>query len=285
MKSQTARWILSSLCLLGLSSTYWVQAQSAVTAQETTQTVEQPALEPTIQFNPPPLPDRGRPEGRRRGGASRGNCEISEKISLTAMIPTSVSSDLSVSETSVSETNAENSTVETVFSLTAQARPSFWYYVPYPLETTQLEFVLQDENDNIVYQGLWVPEQSMSQGSGGVIQVSLPETAPALQPDGLYHWFFLAYCDDVSPEFVDGWIVRSPMAEALSTAVSNATLRERAILYAQNGLWQETLTLLGEAYKDSPTDPTHAGDWEGLLESAGLRELAEEPLVDCCLLE
>ena len=280
MKPQTAFWIISSLCLLSLSSTHGVQAQSAVAAEEITQTVKQPALEPTIQFDPPPLPDRGRPEGRRRGGASRGNCAISEKISLTALIPTSVSSDLPDSEML-----AENSTVETVFSLTAQARPSFWYYVPYPLETTQLEFVLQDENDNIVYQGLWVPEQSMSQGGGGVIQVSLPETAPALQPDALYHWFFLAYCDDVSPEFVDGWIARSPMNEALSTAVSDATPREKVSLYAENGLWQESLTTLGEAYRASPSDPTHAGDWESLLEAGGLGELAEERLLACCSLE
>ena len=280
MKSQTARWIISSLCLLGLSSVHWIQVQSAVTAQETPQITGQSPLQSTIRFNPPPLPDRGRPEGRRRGGASRGNCEVSEKIPLTALIPTSDSSDLSDLAAP-----AENSTVETVFSLTAQARPSFWYYVPYSLSATQLEFVLQDENNNIVYQGLWVPNQSMPQENGGVIQVSLPDTAPALQPNGLYHWFFLAYCDDVTPEFVDGWIVRSPMSEALSTAVSNASLRDKASLYAQNGLWQETLTLLGEAYKGSPADPTHAGDWEGLLESAGLRELAEEPLIDCCLLD
>ncbi len=276
MKPQNAPWIIfSSLCLLGLSPVHPVQAQSVVTAQDTTQII----LEP-IQFTPPSLPDRGRPEGRRRGGASRGNCAISEQIPLTAIIPASVSSDLSPSSE-----RAENSTIETVFSLTAQASPSFWYYVPYPLSTTRLEFVLQDENGNILYQGTGSPDQSVLQESGGVIQVSLPDTAPALQPNGLYHWFFLAYCDDINPEFVDGWIMRSPISEALSSAVSNTTPRAQAALYAQNSLWQEVLTLLGEQYREAPTDPTRASDWGNLLKSAGLGELTEESLIDCCQLD
>ncbi len=272
MKPQNAPWIIfSSLCLLSLSPIHPAEAQSVVTAQNTAQAV----LEP-IQFNPPPLPDRGRPEGRRRGGASRGNC-ASEQVPMTAIIPASVSPTLSLATAL-----AENSTVETVFSLSAQASPSFWYYVPYPLRSTQLEFVLQDEDSNILYQGIWSPDESSPEESGGVIQVSLPDTAPALQPNGLYHWFFLAYCDDTNPEFVDGWILLSPMSEALSTALSNATPREQAALYAQNGLWQEALTILGERYREAPTDSTRASDWESLLESAGVEALNEESLIECC---
>lgn len=277
MKFQITPWIvLSSLSLLGLSAVPLAQAQPTVTVQHTAQTV----LEPTIQFNPPPLPDQGRPEGRGSGGASRGNCAIPGQIPLTALIPSSAPSDLSPS----AELN-ENPTIETVYSLTAQARPSFWYYIPYQISTTQLEFVLQDEDSNILYQGIWSPNQSNSQESNGVIQVSLPETAPALQQNGLYHWFFLAYCDDINPEFVDGWIARSPLSASLGTAVSNATPREQAALYAQNGLWQEALTLLAEKYRESPTDPTWSSDWKNLLESAGLEEVAEESLVDCCLFD
>ncbi|MGB3293615.1 MAG: DUF928 domain-containing protein [Phormidesmis sp.] len=289
MKPQNAPWIISSLCLLGLSSSMHVaRAQSTVTSQTPAQTTLEPGSlhsyskipNSTIQFNPPPLPDRGRPEGRRRGGASRGECALSEHLPLTALIPSRASADLSPSAEP-----AENSTVTTVFSLTAQARPSFWYYVPYSLSTTRLEFVLQDEDNNTVYQSAVSPSQSDHPESGGIIQVSLPDTAPALQPNGLYHWFFLAYCDQTSPEFVDGWILRSPMSEAISLAANNAVPRAQAAIYAQNSLWQEALTLLGENYREFPTDPTRASDWENLLEAAGLRELSEESLVDCCAFE
>ncbi len=237
-----------------------------------------------LQFVAPTAPDRGRPPGRRQGGASRGSCDLAGQPPLTALVPFSKSArslDGDTTEATVLKQQSLRSQPSDVFSLTIEARPSFWFYVPYSLTTTPLEFVLQDEDHNTLYQShLSVDDSSRDRG---IIQVTLPESAPALQPETTYHWYFLAYCDQGDPSFVDGWITRSPLSPADSLMA--ATPREQAIFYAQQGIWQDTVTLLGERYRENTTDADIARDWESLLESAHLTQLIEQPLVNCCSLE
>lgn len=260
---------------------------------------EAQSLPTTIQFVPPAAPERGRPPGRHQGGASRGSCQIASGPPLTAMIPFPEPETTDGTETA----NAEGENVEAttkistdgvlsaqsadVFSLTTQAHPSFWFYVPYSLESTPLEFVLQDENNNTLYQKRISAEtfEGLAEDAdgGGIIQVTLPDSAPALQPETTYRWFFLAYCDPGSHSYVEGWITRSPLPTA--DALAAATPREQAIFYAENGIWQETLTLVGENYRESATEAAIARDWESLLESVNLSQFAQQPLVDCCSLE
>ncbi|MEL6938947.1 MAG: DUF928 domain-containing protein [Cyanobacteria bacterium J06598_1] len=242
-------------------------------------------LNAPLQFSPPPLPSRGRPTGRRRGGASRGGCDIAGQLPLTAMVP-AYNNNNEIADASEST----HTFVETVFSLTAQPRPSFWFYVPYSLATTPLEFVLQDESNQTIYQGSVSSEASASSpladnSNGGVIQVTLPDSVPALEADTLYHWYFVAYCNETDPAFVEGWVAQQPHTAALSTALTNTTPREQAGLYAQNGLWQDSITALGERYKQDPTDSAIASDWETLLESVDLSELSTQQIQDCCTLE
>ena len=229
----------------------------------------------TLNFVPPSLPDRGRPTGRSEGGASRGSCNIAGQPPLTALIP--VEETVGTSETS--DRSQQLTTLpESVFSLTTKEQPSFWFYVPYPLDTTPLEFVLQDDKNNPLYQGRFIGQTNVD----GIVQVTLPDTAPKLQQNETYHWFFLAYCDQDNPSFVEGWTARSSLSPALSQALSTATTREQARLYAENGIWQETLTIAGESYRANPNTPELATDWTSLLESANLSQLGEIQLVPCC---
>lgn len=227
----------------------------------------------TLNFVPPSLPDRGRPTGRSEGGASRGSCNITGRPPLTALVPTEETA-------STPETRSQQPTAlpEAVFSLTTKEQPSFWFYVPYSLDSTPLEFVLQDDNNTTLYQGRFSGQIDVD----GIVQVTLPDTAPKLQQNEIYRWFFLAYCDQDTPSFVEGWTARSPLSPALSQALSTATTREQARIYAENGIWQETLTLVGESYRANPDSPEIATDWTSLLESANLSQLGEIQLVPCC---
>jgi hypothetical protein len=225
------------------------------------------SLNTSLQLTPPPLPSRGRPTGRQTGGASRGSCNVNGQQPLTAIVPVYPS-----------ENDAASSSTEIVFSLTAQQRPSFWFYVPYPLETTSLEFVLQDESNNTLYQEMVSGNIAHSSSGGNIVQVSLPETAPALEFNVLYHWFLVAYCDNSNPVFVDGWVEQQAPTAALSAALEGASLRDQALLYAQNSFWQDALTILGERYRLDSTDATVADDWKQLLEAADLDELFEQSI-------
>ncbi|MEL6159567.1 MAG: DUF928 domain-containing protein [Cyanobacteria bacterium J06554_11] len=261
--------VLTSFALLPITP---AQAQSTLPTLRTLAQVDLLTEPSTLNFVPPALPDRGRPTGRSEGGASRGSCNITGQPPLTALVP--------VEETAEAGESSEQPipSTESVFSLTTKEQPSFWFYVPYPLDTTPLEFVLQDDQGNTLYQ-----ERFSSQTSGdGIVQITLPETAPKLQQNEIYRWFFLAYCDQDTPSFVEGWTQRSPLSPALREKLSAATLREQARLYAENGIWQETLTLTGENYRANPDSPEIAMDWASLLASANLSQLREIQIAPCC---
>ncbi|RDH47676.1 hypothetical protein CBF18_21710, partial [Mastigocladus laminosus WC112] len=53
---------------------------------------------------------------------------------------------------------------------------------------------------------------------------------------------------------VNGKVERVPLAPALKSQLAAATPRERIALYAENGLWFDTLTHLTELYRTHPKD-------------------------------
>lgn len=278
-------YLLSSALLLPLSLLPMaiVQAESIVGTKESDPVLADlntPSTDPIggASYNAPHAPDLadlGAPPGRRSGGASRnGNantCPMPSQPPLTALVPITqiISSELS-------ETNSV-SPREFVFSLTTQDRPTLWFYVPYYLDTTSLTFVLQDEDHHTLYKTrLTSPKHEK-----GIVQVPLPESSPALQPNNYYQWYLALDC--APNEFVHGVINRVPLEASLKTALNTAaTPRDRVVLYANHGLWQEALTLSGELYQAAPNDTTLANDWSSLLESVDLGPLTQQPLIDCC---
>ena len=128
--------------------------------------------------------------------------------------------------------NAYLSNYESVLSLTTEALPDFWFYVPYSSEDiTEFEFVLQDESGDEVYQETFISHHE----TPGIVQITLPETLSPLRLDATYQWFFLTHCESgataLSPE-VGGWIRRVELASNLQTQLDNATALEMASIYA-----------------------------------------------------
>ena len=126
----------------------------------------------TVRFVPPPPPDRGTPTGRQRGGASRGQCPVVGKP-LTALVP-ATQKTLGARQGS----SPALGTLESVWGLTVAERPTLWFYVPYTLTPKlPIEFVLQDEQGNDVYQTSF----TSSQTPPGIVRFRLPSTAAPLK--------------------------------------------------------------------------------------------------------
>ncbi|MEM8614929.1 MAG: DUF928 domain-containing protein [Cyanobacteria bacterium P01_H01_bin.105] len=225
-----------------------------------------------IQYVPPKLATDDRPEGRRRGGSSRGNCESS--IPLIALSP---EIQIPLSEDSQSFRSSYNS----VLSQTTEARPSFWFYVPYKLNSVSLQFDLQAEDNTVLYE-VNLPN---NRDDVGVVQIPLPENIPALQFDTRYRWFLSAECSpgERFVVYVEGWLDRVPLADDIGLQLAQTSPHDQAAIYASHGMWQDAITLLGEQYRTNPTNTDLASDWHSLLESVELEALAEQPLIDCCM--
>lgn len=205
-----------------------------------------------------------KPNGSPRtttGGASRGICSIpapdtSQSQMLTiALIP---------------NTDAE---------LTTQAHPTIFIYIP-DATIISAELSLWDENQK----GLYQTTVSLS-GKSGIVGIPLPDSAPSLAVGKRYKWSLALICDrdrrsrDV---VVEGWMQRTQLSSTLEEQIKTVEPLQRARLYAQNRVWYETLATLAELRRDRPDDSSIATEWQNLLQSVGLQDVAQAPVINCC---
>ena len=221
----------------------------------------------SINYTPPPPPDRGAP-GNRGEGASRG-CTSSAGHPLMALVPEQT---LNAAPGAASITQ--------VWGLTSTSHPRFWFSVPYdPANVSAIEFVLQNDQEQTIYRTpIPVPP------TPGILAVQLPSTVSGLEINKQYHWFFKVrvVCESNQTamlEYVEGWVQRTQLDQGLSDRLTHATLQQRTALYAANGIWYDALTTLAELKLAQPEDRAIAQDWADLLKSVGLGNLATQPLI------
>ncbi|OCR01449.1 hypothetical protein BCD67_21820 [Oscillatoriales cyanobacterium USR001] len=205
------------------------------------------------------LPPKGAP-GNREGASGRGDCTVVGKAPLTALIP------------------------GTNIGLTIAERPTFWFYVPYQSNPRILvEFSLTDDRENTVYKAAF---QLMD--TPGIVGINLPPNTPGLEVGKTYRWELKIVCDPANPrefESVDGAIERVRLEESLKQKIDRVNGRDRVLIYAQNGLWYDTLTNLIQLRRQNPKDAQLAKDWEDLLQQSPdipLDKIVNERVVNCC---
>ena len=173
----------------------------------------------------PVPPDQGTPNGRSRGGATRGDCLAHS--GLTALVPT---------------------VDDVVWSQTASAAPTFFFELPTVLTASvPMEFVIQDSNDNYVFR------QAYTSGhAAGVMKIATDtqsENPSELAVGETYHWTLSLYCDVARPSAsvsVTGTIKRVADPVAATTygtdeKLSEAGQYEQIQQYAAAGIWHEAI--------------------------------------------
>lgn len=220
------------------------------------------SLDPVV-FVAPDLSGKGRP-GDRRGGASRGECPANiNPRELVALVPDTKTSPSA--------------------GLTVDAHPTFWFNIPYAArEFYAIEFILLDEQENTVYQ----TRLSDIAPLPGIASFRLPETAAPLEVGETYKWIVKVQCKEPQPDdpetppiFTRSSIIRVAPAPDLEDKLAIAsTARERALIYARQGIWYNALTEIGNLRRTGSAE----SEWENLLSDIELKEIAAKPLVDCC---
>lgn len=144
----------------------------------------------------------------------------------------------------------------------------------------QAEFFLKEVGkDEIIYETtVTLP------GDSGIVSVSLPDngTLPALEVGKTYYWYFFVICNPQDPTnepYVEGQIERVEPSPNLVAELRNASLRDRAAIYAEAGIWYDCLNSLAQLYRSAPNDSAIASDWADLLESVELDTISQKPLI------
>lgn len=212
----------------------------------------------SVQFLPTP-PDQGAPDGRQRGGATRGDCvPYQNLIAIVPMVD------------------------EVVWSQTTSATPTFFFKVPAELtEEIPLEFVIQDSNDEYaIYQRFEVNAEA---GLLAVSTASDAATSGAAEPTGLaigesYLWTFSIYCDENRPSAsvsVSGTVQR--VANEVPSPASDSDLTaeeqfEQLQQYAAAGIWHEAIEIAISLSAAEPSNMAYQEALTSLLMQAGITE-------------
>ncbi len=203
------------------------------------------------------VPVQGLP-GRRLGGGTRNpDGGYVEQMPLVALIP------------------------ENNLGITTAALPKFLFYLPAASEVRDVEFVLYDEADNLIYET--TVSVSPMAGIFGVDLSSAEGLAP-LQLDKNYHWYFSIIADDRAQDMsVDGWTRRVELAtwvqeqslnSDLALRLKSATPLEQArLLHQEAQLWHDAAIILENLQQTEPDNPLVAEEWNNLLHAVNLTEL------------
>ena len=192
--------------------------------------------------DPPPPGDKDPAGGL---GNPNATCKNTEKP-ITALVPLQIEQRLTTSE-----------------------YPTFWFYIPYAPEDIQsLEFSLHDRGENDIYRTTLKLTKTP-----GIIGIRLPSSAKyALKQGQFYHWYLVIKCgeDSQSSLSVNEWVQRVELTPD----------RQSQIDAAKPDIWYDSLTRIAELRRAAPADENLKHEWNNLLKSAELQEIADEPLVE-----
>lgn len=167
---------------------------------------------------------------------------------------------------------------------TVDAQPTFWVYVPYALDANSpITFAILDEEGHDLYQSTFT-----TTASAGIYGLEVPASVE-LAEGRYYDWYVLVYCDDPErqdvPSFASGWVQRvAPPATLDHAALSEMSPVEQSHVYAENLLWYDALTPLGETLQVNAHRSPAQSALADLLElpSVKLDEYAGQPVIPCC---
>jgi Domain of Unknown Function (DUF928) len=163
--------------------------------------------------------------------------------------------------------------------VTTSERPTFLVYLPESFaKFLELGVETQDGSKEIYAKSFAIPKKA------GIVRLDLKDAKlPSLSPNQSYRWFVTLACDEVdrsNDAIASGVMQRVAPNAALSQKLAQTPRNQQHKVYAESGLWLETLASLDASRRARPNDVKLRSEWESLLKSVQLERLAQAPLVE-----
>jgi len=156
--------------------------------------------------------------------------------------------------------------------LTTKEQPTLYWYVSKPVPSHLEVTVINDEAiDPALEQEVQSPRQ------GGIQRLDLAKTGTRLKPGVEYRWFVsvIADPDQRSNDVVaSGTIERITPDNALKSRIAGADERSLARIYAEQGIWYDTIDALSRMIDKYPGDSALREQRTAILEQVGLKDAA-----------
>jgi len=171
---------------------------------------------------------------------------------------------------------------------TTSSHPTFFWHLSQNV-SVPLKFTLVERG---VAEPLFIKQ--INSPAAGMLKLELPKDKPGLASGRIYSWSVTLECNARRPSanpYFYSWIERVPTTPALEqklaavssrsksfeqTPASESASRELASIYAEAGLWYDTLTTLSTARTENPSDRLVQEDFLALLKQVGLVEVAKQ---------
>ncbi|MBD6616732.1 DUF928 domain-containing protein [Komarekiella sp. 'clone 1'] len=172
---------------------------------------------------------------------------------------------------------------QSFYGTTVSERPTVMVYIP-ASNAQEAIFSLKDETGKTQHQmNIQVAGKIGAMSTTGfAYAIKLPADAPALAVGKNYQWFLaLKINGELSPStpYVDGWIQRIQPSAELAKAMQQQDALKRATAFGKHGVWYDCIAILAALYAEQPNNATLVKQWEELLTSVSLKEIATAPLV------
>jgi len=212
-----------------------------------------------INFQPPA--DQGAPQ-QSVGGSTRGpavcpqdrNAEFPGQT-LTAVLP------------------ASNQ------GLTVSGHPTLLLYLP-PTSAGEAQFILQDDSgpDEVqeIYETTFALPKHLT-ATGGLVTIKIPESLPELEVGKTYTYYATLICspgDSGGINYDQGFITRVEVPSQLAQAAQKnqglspeQSLWQQAMLYAESGIWLDTVSSLLSLMEYEPDNQVLQDRWMSLMRS------------------
>jgi len=164
---------------------------------------------------------------------------------------------------------------QSAYGTTMSERPTFFVYLP-ASNAQEAVFSLKDEAGDLLYQ-MTLP----AAGKTGVVAISLPANAPALEIGKNYQWLLALKLDgSLEPRtpYVDGWVQRIQPSAELASAMQQHDALKRATALGKDGVWYDCLATLATLHAAQPSNPTLTQHWQELLVSVDLKGIEAAPV-------
>jgi hypothetical protein len=157
--------------------------------------------------------------------------------------------------------------------LTTREQPTLYWYVSKPVPAHLEVTVINDQAiDPALEEELGAPR------SAGIQSIDLAKAGVKLKPGVEYRWFVSAIADPdqrSNDVVASGTIERITPDEALKRKIAGANGRDLARVYAQAGVWYDTIDTLSRMIEKSPGDSVLREQRAALLEQVGLKSVAD----------
>lgn len=194
----------------------------------------------------PPL--RGAPGGRVGGGTRGIGDELTTLFALAVLAPNHV-------------------------GLTVQEQPTLYWYLSKPMNLQIEVTVIEDQAISpLLEKQISVPIQP------GIHRIRLADYGISLSLGKQYRWFMAAVptAGRRSKDIIAGGIIeRVESSEALRVKLSQADKLNIPYIYAESGIWYDTIMAISELIEANPNDMNLRIQRAALLEQVGLSQVAQ----------